>query len=117
MAFLDENGLAELWRLIGEKNVKLSVGSYTGNGNYGASKQNSLTFPFTPKLLFISSTTNNVYANGWIMCSGNGAYHASNGTKIIVTSTSGNTVSWYASGSAQEQLNIANTVYNYVAIS
>lgn len=51
MAFLDESGLAELWSLVRNADVKMVSGTYTGNGNSGSSNKSSLTFPFEPKLI------------------------------------------------------------------
>ena len=33
--------------------VKIATGSYTGDGTYGSDHPNTLTFPFTPKVVFL----------------------------------------------------------------
>ena len=144
MAFLDETGLAELWSLIRAEDGKLAdadavitalantkaqiaSGSYTGAGNTvcGSSNARSLTFPFAPKMVWISSVngggtlvfyplvlTSSYTSNGYQYCSANNqmSYHASGYAKV-----SGNTLSWYHESSGSLQGNNFGTFY-YVAI-
>ena len=72
MAFLDETGLAELWKLIQAEDEKLAdaisaapkvaTGSYVGTGVYsdddlyGGIRPISLSFDFAPKILAIYAT-------------------------------------------------------------
>lgn len=107
--------------------VQIAIGSYTGNGKYGESNPNSLTFGFVPKIVFISgnsssslrlyqgsinvvnefgnafsipySSSSNVYAYGWYV------------------SVTNNQVSWYTEFSSPEyQMNDSNSTYYYIAI-
>ena len=78
MAFLDETGLAELWKLIkaadsnlAAADVKLAVGSYTGTGKYGKNNPTRLTVGFAPKFVLITEEelirTTAIYNYGTVM--------------------------------------------------
>ena len=105
-------------KLGGKANI--SIGQYTGNGQYGQSHPNILTFKFTPKIIFINAgnqvsgqssdrfiipgTISNFYTGG------SSAY----GT--IASSIFSTTVSWYSPNNSTFQLNDLNVVYNYIGI-
>ena len=94
--------------------VKIATGSYTGTGTYGASHPNSLTFEFEPKLVFI---TGNSGSDRGIFILGQGRAELSSSYVTFYVSLSGKNMSWYSnSGGAQNQLNMNNQTYYYVAI-
>jgi hypothetical protein len=133
MAFLDETGLADLWALVRNADVKMATGTYKGNGTSGSSKKNTLTFNFVPKMLLIGSgysTFGMWWHGGDSLCvevTNSGATKYQNSLSI-----SGNTISWYATGSyttysgsggstadhqtALHQLNSSGVTYHYIAI-
>lgn len=95
--------------------VRIETGNYTGNGRYGSSNPNSLTFGFEPKLVIISGSGtyinfyfwNNVGKN---MC---GANDYASALKVTALEK---TMSWYHPSNVDGQLNASNTSYNYLAI-
>lgn len=109
----------EVYGKLGGK-ANISIGQYTGNGQYGQSHPNILTFKFTPKIIFINAgnqvsgqssdrfiipgTISNFYTGG------SSAY----GT--IASSIFSTTVSWYSPNNSTFQLNDLNVVYNYIGI-
>ena len=100
--------------------VSIETGSYVGTGTYGESNPNTLTFPFTPVLVFVGADTPNanriaailiksVNKNLWITTSMTRSFAS--------TTWEQNTVSWYVTNSsAGDQLNVSGTTYYYVAI-
>lgn len=111
--------------------AKIMTGSYTGTGSYGSTNPNSISFPFIPKLVFISAYVDSyndnfwdsaifpVYAlhteyfkNGYILlrniASTNSGFAKFSGTKLM----------WYTenSGGAFMQLNKSGAAYRYTAI-
>lgn len=99
----------------------IATGSYTGTGTSGSGNENSLTFDFVPKALFINvenasdSSVPNMASlfsgqtKALIIPAGSG-----NGSDLTVR-WSGNTVSWYAS-QAKYQFNNSGVVHRYMAI-
>lgn len=93
---------------------QIATGSYTGTGTYGASNPNSLTFAFEPKLVFI---TGNSGSDRGIFILGQGRAELSSSYVTFYVSLSGKNMSWHSnSGDAQNQLNMNNKTYYYVAI-
>ena len=124
MAFLDENGVAELWSLVKAEDLKIKVGSYTGGGGYGESAPNSLTFDFVPKVILVSVSRNVSGQAAWmgIMLEDVGVSIANTlntGTNANVINQTiaewGKTVKWYAT-TAGWQYNVLGATYHYVAI-
>lgn len=110
-----------------DSKCKIVPGSYTGTGTYGEVNKNSLTFDGTPKLLIVSSTVSSAYGGSRTYPqlvfvygqSGSIASLITNGSDIFASATvsrSGNTVSWYSTDAAAQQLNVSGTTYNYIAI-
>lgn len=104
--------------MIGE-GAQIATGSYVGTGTYGASNPNSLTFDFSPKIICVFES--GIYASLsslLISTYGNEGY-AIVGESSSSGSTSftwnGNTVSWYATASADRQFN-SKITYRYFAI-
>ena len=109
--------------------AKIEVGSYRGNGKYGSSNRNRLTFGFVPKIVFISAD-DAPFGYGMeyaIVMLVNGRTSFSimwNGTKGGTNKiTWGKTVSWYCSDvdeamyGPQSQLNNAQTTYRFIAFA
>ena len=127
MAFLDETGLAELWSLVREADVKIAVGSYTGAGYAGPNYKNSLTFDFEPKLVIVMDQSEltgwqYIFVNGKtkVQCVPEASYAAT-------VSWSDNTVTWWMadassssnatnSGYVKHQFNTSGATYHYFAI-
>lgn len=97
---------------LGSK-VRIETGSYVGNGTYGESNPNSLTFGFEPKLLIVGTNSGEsahfIWIYGWSDFAG-----ASESSTYPLT-LNGNTISWYGS-KAQNQYNLSGTKYYYIAI-
>lgn len=96
--------------------LKIATGSYTGNGAYGSGSPNTLACPGTPVMLIVSYSASSTYGKypwmygdttGRSSLSGDGAYD------YVFLSWNGNTVSWYSSTNASEQLNITSVPYTY----
>lgn len=127
MAFLNEEGLAELWSLIRAKDLKMKAGSYVGKGKYGKNNPNSLTFDFEPKLLVVGNADSApmvmVCSEAELFCS----WHDSRGVYECTCVRNGKTVSWWnrnylpVLGSTEGenpmgQKDFSGTTYHYVAI-
>ena len=119
--------------------AQIASGTYTGTGTHGESNKNSLTFPFVPKVVFIStpstvaSGTDNAtyFATATLMNGSNLGFvtqsteDANRGYSIPLRLLwSDKTLSWYyvntstsSTGmTASYQLNYSGMVYNWVAI-
>lgn len=91
--------------------VKVETGSYVGTGTYGQNNKNNLTFNFTPKIICIQA------AISAFIESGNGLiWQGQAGSGVLFFSSNFNTFSWYSPSSANIQLNVSGTTYNYIAI-
>lgn len=99
---------------------KIVCGSYTGNGKYGAGNPNSLSFPFTPKLVLISSCQSlpNSRQNlvGWFYGYNSGACDNDSNARTVKLSWTTGALQWYSTESAYDQLNQSNNTYQYCAI-
>ena len=125
--------LAECVRLPGGKTLdevmgfpcQIYAGSYVGTGTYGQSNPNTLTFPFEPKVVFVTNTNQSSLPSRYFITpliqgvtqassiSGN----SSNGALIytIVAAWEGKGVSWYGTN-VSNQLNTSGQTYSYIAI-
>lgn len=113
-----------------ENNAKYASGTYVGTGGGGVEKPNSITFPFKPKMVFISieGRTDRIDTTlPFVYGSGIGLVYSSESTNWATHSTyplnliwSDKTLTWTytlnSSGIEQHQLNIKDAVYNWVAI-
>ena len=124
--------LAEGVRLPGGKTLdqvmgfpcQIYAGSYVGTGTSGASNPNTLTFPFEPKILFISTIAQGSMQNcGWIYGCQYGLITTrgtGSPTNYQIDLTWGeNSITWYATQSADPaavQLNSGGITYKFVAI-
>ena len=111
--------------------VKFFTGTYTGDGEKGASHPNTLTLPFAPRLLLIYRANNDCPPSLLIAGAAKATayYQYTRGGGVDVT-FSGNTVSWYHNGhyfdesnqsmtispSQDIQLNASGIIYSYLAI-
>ena len=101
--------------------AKITTGSYTGTGTYGASNPNSLTFDFEPKLVICGIATTGLkpdgtyWSNGFVWYFGTPIQYTGSG-KIINMRVDGNTLSWYSTNDMTSQLNYSAQAYNYIAI-
>ena len=102
--------------------VKIETGSYVGTGTYGSSNPNTLTFPFDPKLVVVTGTSDSNESN--IMIAPKNAVRV---PSLMATSMSGSnpnniTLDWSTNGIswtsmyATDQLNSSGITYYYVAI-
>ena len=106
-------------------NCKIATGTYTGTGEYGVGNENSLTFPFEPKLVIVQNKTMSVadlgasdtHKYGMLLAiRGLSAYGLKTGLYPIRFTWQGNTLRWYGEVNPAYQLNIAGTTYCYLAI-
>lgn len=116
--------------LVPSERLPIIEGTYTGTGTHGASNPCSLTFPFTPKVVFIFASTNVDAAFHASMPIIHGCATARIHFRVDASSdrcysdgiylTWGDkTLSWYATNAtykAPMQLNASGVVYKYVAI-
>lgn len=110
---------------------KIETGLYTGNGRYGKSNPNSLTFGFEPNILIVTGVGGSAtkyqdigfFIRNAERSFGTGAgqlsiyYNGGLDKSANVVTWNGKTVSWYspsASNQASIQLN-NRSIYNYVA--
>ena len=94
--------------------AKIETSSYTGTGTYGSANPVTLTFPQKPALIFVIGDE-----GGFLILTPRSRYAVAYmaGSNIAQTVTwSGNSVSWWSnSGSAINQLNASNNVYQVFA--
>ena len=111
--------------------ARVEVGSYVGTGTAGASGQNSLSFSFSPKFVFVIQAEGG-YWSAFIGGCPHGAGMKFNmpGYVIVdqITTWGSKSMSWYIygahttsgsydiNGGAIYQLNLSGTKYDYVAI-
>ena len=122
-------GAGSYYTIFGEHNseemklAKIAEGTYKGTGTYGSTAPNSLTFDFTPKMVFIqhlgSGREFGIFCYG--ASAGLGSYDvgSSNSTQPLLTTWVNKTLTWYNSsdyGKAELQLNRSGTTYKYVVI-
>ena len=99
----------------------IQTGTYIGTGSYGSSHNNSLTFGFTPKFVFVFIANQGWYAGGLNFCALWGStatptFNPSLGSPNHQNAVySGNTMYWYNDSYPQYQCNDASTTYGYVA--
>lgn len=87
--------------------AKIASGSYTGTKKSGSTNRNSLTFPFTPKGVIITSGANGTLGP-WIYGTRYGTTftQAVSNTKLCVLTWEDNTLTWYSDDSdPSSQLN------------
>ena len=115
--------LAEAVRIPGGKTLdqvmgfpcQIYTGSYVGTGTYGQANPNSLTFPFEPKAVLIAKLGPNSPMLGIFIQNVFYSMVVNNNIRNMEhTSISGNTITWYSTGSDTVQLNEEDITYPYV---
>lgn len=103
--------------------TRVAHGSYEGMGQYGEENPNTLTFDFEPAMVLImpeEAVISSEYkgSNTMIYLRGKAADRVGNssGEYWRYYSSSGGTLSWYAIGDAEKQMNTASKTYYYVAV-
>lgn len=96
--------------------VSVVTGSYTGNGKYGASNPNSLTFPAPPKLVIVWLEGLYPGDRSW---SGSFLWCVNQTTSIIYNKEvkfeqTGNTLKWSCWVDVSAQLNTSGSLYRYI---
>lgn len=101
----------------------IAVGSYVGNGKYGFASPNTLTFPFSPKLVVITTNMPSELEQGTALIAGQtassgiGCTSSSGSCLNLTVSWPKNGVSWYTSNDyADDQLNENRCTYFYFAL-
>ena len=112
-----EAALADLTEAVaGCGNCKIEYGSYTGTGNYSSAHKNSLTFSSQPMLVVIQERTTGTFM---ILMRGCIASYVARSVQtnpdIVRLEWSANKVSWYCGSGADNQFNLSNQIYYYVA--
>lgn len=108
------------------KGAQIARGSYTGNGNFGSSNKNSLSFTFDPMLVIVSASTgfectsSYGWTGGFVWMMGQSSAPVYTGVTgqerdAIVFSNSGFNLSWYGM-TALAQSNVNATTYSWVAL-
>lgn len=96
---------------------KIETGSYVGTGTYGQANPNTLTFGFVPKLVIVLDANRffapavMVYGSSFATSAG-----ANSSDYYLRGITWGKEFSWYNTTNANNQLNINNFTYYYIAI-
>ena len=100
---------------------KLSAfsGTYVGTGVYGSTNPNHLTFPFHPQIVFLMEVGNGGLHSGYFLYGSpvgmiNWAGSSMSNFNVQLAWTD-NSVSWYSTVGAGEQLNFERT-YHYLVI-
>lgn len=100
---------------------KIAIGSYTGDGTYGADAPNQLTFDFTPKFVFIMESSGSIYDRliafrGMTSAKGYGSFVDSSYDSTHVITWGTNSITWYNRRGEGYQFNVEQWVYYYLAI-
>jgi len=104
---------------------KIETGSYVGTGTSGASNPNTLTFPFEPKVVFVTNTNQSSLPSRYFITpliqgvtqasSISGTSNNTGTVYTIVADWTNESVSWYGTN-ANNQLNTSGQTYSYIAI-
>lgn len=114
--------MALLTQIVGE-NIQLETLAYSGNGNYGQSSPNTITFTRRPKMVWIWATSNStamevtlrspfVYKSFGKVAS---EYYYGDDFQEILYTWNENTLSWYATTDTY-QFNTSGASYSVLAI-
>lgn len=116
--------IADILKLV-TPGAQIATGSYTGTGTYGVDNPCSLTFPFTPRMLIITSDRGLAPGGAYAGWNANGTIWTYGSTQLTSTVSSstyvyftltGTTLSWYCSLDADAQYNYSGKTYYYVAL-
>ena len=101
-------------------NCRITSGTYIGNGKSGSANPNTLSFEFTPKLVFVFTTGDPGCRMIWTPGMTNVCTNVRSPYEYSAeTSFSNNTLSWYSNQSSlgpSVQLNLMNSKYFWIAI-
>ena len=109
-------------KAVADGQLKLAMGTYTGDGTHGQSNPNTLTFDFAPKAVLITKTISlsgqhqMLALSGQTNCAPTGG---SGGGMACACSFSENSFKWYCADNqngASYQFNSSGTKYLYIAI-
>lgn len=96
---------------------KIETGSYVGTGTYNSASPNTLTFGFVPQLVFLFMAPSPRFA---VAANGQSVFRSDSSETSSIGYTNvkwdGNSMSWYNSTNADEQLNKNGQTYHYIAI-
>ena len=102
---------------------RIVVGSYVGNGTYGSSHKNSLTFDFEPKLVVLcgrgpAPNGPSLYLLLWGVTnmSSYGADSTATYDHRLYANYTDRTVEWFNTISAENQLNKSGDTYYYLVV-
>lgn len=101
---------------------KIETGSYVGTGEFGASRPNTLTFGFKPKMVFMADGADNFDERLTMFFPWTESIKTINVWKVsqndyqLKATISGNTISWSTTSNASFQWNEAKHKYCYLAI-
>lgn len=104
------NANANKIEAVEEAAAKIKTGSYIGTGTYGESNPCSLTFDFAPKAMWLMYGGGST-ASAYLVLGASYQYNGRGYAKV-----SGNTVYWYGSGNAANQMNDSGIQYNYLVL-
>ena len=91
--------------------VKVTTGTYTGNGKYGRDSPNRLTFSFAPKFVVISESEYSII----FVYNAEYAFYSGVSARYLYATWSGSSVSWYNLDSESQQMNSSGKTYTYYA--
>ena len=93
---------------------KIITGTYAGTGAFGSSGKTTLTFSKKPLAVLIGGGSN----VGIMVRSGQSglSYEHNNSRGQLILTWGDNSVQWYASASANMQLNQSGVTYSYLAV-
>lgn len=120
------SGLSSAVSALSGGTAKLAMGTYVGNGKYGAANPNTITFDFEPKFLIVqrqisavlTTTSNNyLHLNTLIAMRPLQYYYFTGSINACAELTwNGKSVSWFNTNSDLWQLNKQDVVFNYLAL-
>ena len=94
-------------------NCRIETGSYTGTGEAGEEQANSLTFAGSPICVV-------VYGSAFpavLMRHGQSVHFGSASSSVLFATVSNQTITWYHSLRAHDQMNETGITYYYLAIT
>ena len=94
-------------------NCQIYTTSYVGTGQYGNGRNNLLTFPCPPRLVMVCGGNPSAFL--LIPGAGPGAL-LYQGVGAVSAYRTGNTLSWFHSASAEQQLNASHQTYWVTAL-
>ena len=97
------------------KTARIQWGSYTGDGQYGASHPTSLSFGFTPAAVFLACA-DDIYSRPTVLLRSMSTLPGPGGNFAISLTWSGSGLSWYSTYDASAQGSSDGVTYYYVAV-